>query len=334
MRLNNLDVTKKAINYNIEGLRGLLIIWIILFHYTTRYSELYLKDVPISFDNGGRVGVAMFFVISGYFLTRSLLENGNGWYNVAKFAINKYWRLYPAYLLSVVLIFAITNFNDAAMRTVDVKTFVINCLIIVHPKIAYVDGAHWFIASLIRMQIILGFLLLFRRNRENIIMLLSIIVLFFVVVNNLYSNYYLSKICSIVRMLDFLELLLGISIYLSIYTKEKYFYFLTILLCVCVALNTNLYLFSLYFAVLFILIHPLSDIVRNFINDTCILNNRILLYIGKISFTWYLIHQNIGYTIINSTSNYFLGIVLAIAITFFMAIMINIIVKKIPKYIL
>lgn len=53
-------------------------IWIILFHYTTRYGQLFSVDIPFSFDNGGEIGVAVFFIISGFFLQKSLVNIKRG----------------------------------------------------------------------------------------------------------------------------------------------------------------------------------------------------------------------------------------------------------------
>ena len=321
-------------NYNVEGLRGLLMIWIILFHYTTRYSGLYNETVPVSFNNGGKVGVAMFFVISGYFLSHSLLESSYGLKNVTKFVVNKYWRLYPAYLISVVLIYTVTSFfcvGEDAIRTVDVKTFLINCLFVYHPKVEFVDGAHWFIASLVKMQIALGFLLLFKKNRRHIILLLTIIILIAVAINMYFPNTQFVKLDSIIKFIDFAELFLGIALYISLRFKDWIFCALAFLLCLYVATSTHILLFMVYIILFIILILP-QNRIKKYIINTHFFDNHVILYLGRISFTWYLIHQNIGYTIINSCNgNYILGVILAFVVTFGMAVGINILVEKIPK---
>lgn len=54
-------------NLNVEFLRGILMVWIVLYHFTTRYSQLFGVKYPITFDYGGTIGVAIFFILSGYF---------------------------------------------------------------------------------------------------------------------------------------------------------------------------------------------------------------------------------------------------------------------------
>lgn len=92
-------------NNAIEALRGLLIIWIVLYHFTVRYEDIFQvngRDI-IHFGRGGDIGVLMFFVISGFFFFKSYVCNRGK--AVCQFFVNKYWRLWPAYMISVVVIF-------------------------------------------------------------------------------------------------------------------------------------------------------------------------------------------------------------------------------------
>ena len=58
MKKNN----KPTFNYNINGSRGLAVFLVFLFHLNLNYF------------NGGYVGVDIFFVISGYVISQSLLK--------------------------------------------------------------------------------------------------------------------------------------------------------------------------------------------------------------------------------------------------------------------
>lgn len=50
-----MDIQLNKKNLGIQGLRGLLMIWIVLFHFTTRYGQLYPNKInyTIEFSNGG-----------------------------------------------------------------------------------------------------------------------------------------------------------------------------------------------------------------------------------------------------------------------------------------
>ena len=76
--------------YNIQGLRALAVISVILFHYQITYFE------------GGFLGVDIFFVISGY-LMALILDNKVNYQDILKFYLKRIRRLLPA-LLTVILI--------------------------------------------------------------------------------------------------------------------------------------------------------------------------------------------------------------------------------------
>ncbi len=82
--------------YNIQGLRALAVISVILFHYQITYFE------------GGFLGVDIFFVISGY-LMALILDNKVNYQDILKFYFRRIKRLLPA-LLTVILISLVLGF--------------------------------------------------------------------------------------------------------------------------------------------------------------------------------------------------------------------------------
>ena len=101
----------KQKNYSIEILRFILIFWIMLYHYTSRFPDLYNSvHYLYRFENGGSVGVFLFFLISGYFFSENFIKiESNGIKSIIMFVINKYWRLFPAYISSVIIIYLFVN---------------------------------------------------------------------------------------------------------------------------------------------------------------------------------------------------------------------------------
>src|SRR4051794_14076058 len=74
----------------IDGLRAIAVLGVLLFH------------VGFSAFSGGYAGVDVFFVISGYLITRSILtEIDAGRFSYLRFFINRSRRLFPALLTTV-----------------------------------------------------------------------------------------------------------------------------------------------------------------------------------------------------------------------------------------
>jgi peptidoglycan/LPS O-acetylase OafA/YrhL len=89
------DLSKATLGYrpDIDGLRAIAVIPVLFFH------------VGIPAFSGGFVGVDIFFVISGYVITRRLLEDlSNGTFSIGGFYERRVRRIFPALLF----IFALT----------------------------------------------------------------------------------------------------------------------------------------------------------------------------------------------------------------------------------
>jgi len=74
----------------LEGLRALAIIVVLLFHL----------DVP--YFTGGYIGVDLFFVISGYIITKNIAEKSYAnKFSIAEFYVKRIRRLFPALFLTI-----------------------------------------------------------------------------------------------------------------------------------------------------------------------------------------------------------------------------------------
>lgn len=319
-------------NLNIEGLRGVLILWIILFHYTTRYSELFNVSVSWEFENGGVVGVALFFAISGFFLGKSLLEEEKvGLKQALKFSINKYWRLYTPYVISVIIIYIITDLLFPLQgRECDTKSFVVNLFLIYHPFVGFVDGAHWFIADLIKIQISLSLLYLFRKseNRKVLIWVASVVLLTFVVANYYSDGNLFTKIYRFIGVKSFLSVLLGINLYLSFAKSNFYSIIISALIAIYLSLAIHIVLIPLCLFFFYCFIS--KNRVDFWLGKYGIFNNRVLLFLGSVSFQWYLVHQNIGFLILNHLG-FPIGLIVALGVTLSCAICVKYFVHILPN---
>lgn len=299
-------------------------VWIVIFHYTSRYNELFKETYPLEFENGGIIGVTFFFIISGYFFYSGILKNKT--YNlidVGKFCINKYWRLYPAYLLSITLIFLVYQFVDLTGRECSLKDFLVNSFFIYHPYSSYVDSAHWFISHLIKFQFLSSLFLLIRPSiRRDFILLFELFIFCLLICSSFLDNPFVQKLINIFSPDCFLKFLVGYNFYMIVshpWKKQIPHLLLGLLIIGYYSLTIHWFFILTYAAITFL-------ILQNKYIPNCS-NNNPLVIVGQYSFAWYLIHQNIGFVIINKLNDWGLshelGLLIPMAITFGMAIIIQ-----------
>lgn len=63
-----------------DVIRGIACLSVALFHYTTKYNEVYghTENWLIQFPYGGDLGVCIFFMLTGYFFLPSVRRVTNG----------------------------------------------------------------------------------------------------------------------------------------------------------------------------------------------------------------------------------------------------------------
>ncbi len=103
----------------IEGLRGLAVAWVMLFHYVVvrdgRFDDPAIAAIssvhPLNvIARNGYLGVDLFFLISGFLLTLPWFmraAQGRAAPSVRDFYARRFWRIAPAYYVQLVVLFAI-----------------------------------------------------------------------------------------------------------------------------------------------------------------------------------------------------------------------------------
>lgn len=90
LRNNNTDIIRGTYYPHIDGLRAFAVLSVLLFH-----------AYPMS-CSGGFIGVDVFFVISGYLITKGLLADlDKGEYTIGKFYMRRIRRILPAYVAMI-----------------------------------------------------------------------------------------------------------------------------------------------------------------------------------------------------------------------------------------
>jgi peptidoglycan/LPS O-acetylase OafA/YrhL len=117
---------------------------VVLFHYSFRgwaadgYTTVHLPGLLPWVKYAGR-GVSLFFVISGFVIAYSAAGRSTGQFAVARIA-----RLYPGFLICMTLTFAVTVLFGMPRFQASMTQWLAN-LLIVSPALGqpYMDGAYW-----------------------------------------------------------------------------------------------------------------------------------------------------------------------------------------------
>ena len=303
--MKNKDYTKR--NFQIEGLRGITCILLVLWHVIYRYNQIYYAESNFfsslkMFSIIGEAGSICFLIISIWFMidsNRKLNEEKT----VVSILYKKWMRLWRPYLLSISITFGLSRFLALPGRSVDVTTYLINLSMLEGfiPGINYVDGAHWYITTLLVIifwvtvieKIFKGnpfgyiFWLILSENMEYIPYGLFL-------GNILQCNYV--NIILLVIMLK--------KVYLNIIDKKP-FRMEEKIEVILLFINFVLILFrhDIWYTLHIILV--LTLIICCMKNKIPIFENKFLVSIGNISYYLYLIHQNVSYMIQNLLVEWF-----------------------------
>lgn len=91
--------------HHVDAMRAVAVILVIWTHYAERFAPLagsqYMLDTLQRSMNFGRVGVVVFFAISGMLIPSSL--HGEVGAGTKRFLVRRFFRLYPAYWLALPL---------------------------------------------------------------------------------------------------------------------------------------------------------------------------------------------------------------------------------------
>ncbi|MEK7342793.1 MAG: acyltransferase [Pseudomonadota bacterium] len=271
----------------LDALRGIGALCVLVFHYSTRFHELFPQaaHVPFSFP-GGNYRVLLFFTISGFAIFFTLDRIAT----VADFIVNRFARLYPAYLVAMLMTLGIEYLAQATQLLVGPFAILANLTMLQgFAFIPEVDGAYWTLtveiafyvcmiaiwkfAGLKRLEPVLAAWLMIRwlywarpDMPERIIMLLVLRYTPFFVLGMLAYRLWRGQ-RTLRQQAPYAALAL-----LSVATIETW----DVALVACVLLAAFLALIHGHLR--FIAIRP-------------------LVWLGGISYSFYLIHQHVGFVV-------------------------------------
>lgn len=287
-----MDANKSTHNYGVDIYRVVIMTWIVLFHYTTRYDEIFqpAANYPFRFENGGSVGVSLFFMISGFFMAKSLIAEDYGLRFLLGSLVKRYFRLWKPYVLAVMVVALWLMIWPVEGRGCSLTDFLVNLFLIVHPGINYVDGAHWFLASLFILQSVIMTVLLLRNRRwRSIVIFLSFALSVLLITINTPPPI-LQPITGWGK--HFFDLTLGVIIYMTMKMKNKVGLAMTVIGCIRVTIDSIEHLVYILFFIAIV-----TDKMSSLSNHLPDVLKKSISYMGNLTFMWYLLHQNIGFSV-------------------------------------
>jgi peptidoglycan/LPS O-acetylase OafA/YrhL len=102
----------------LDGLRGLAILLVMLFHYGTALNRSKLPQHALSIvAELGWTGVDLFFVLSGFLITGILLDSREADNYFSSFYFRRVLRIFPLYYFSLLLVFSFTRSGCQALNS-------------------------------------------------------------------------------------------------------------------------------------------------------------------------------------------------------------------------
>ncbi|MFT2011596.1 acyltransferase family protein [Pontibacter sp. 13R65] len=319
----------------LDALRGIAAVLVVLFHYTMDRD-----DVGVRFTYGV-TGVDLFFIISGFVIFLSISRTSS-W---KEFVLNRLIRLYPTYWLcasvTASLILLSSLLKGKAIDGLFLKYIVNLSMFQYYFLVKDLDGPYW--TLIIEMLFYIGILFLWLVKQKNRIEIIGYAFLAFVLVHDLFLEQFNLSLYHFLKhklpiMKHFPMFLAGILFYKIKFEKETAARYLGVAFCLAAAavladdLKSSLILqrseytiiISFYFCIWLLYIkNKLNFIV-----------SKATLFLGRISYSLYLIHQFISISLIiplltnQMEINFWIAALVALAVSIGSASLITILFEE------
>ena len=275
---------------NIDILRGIAILLVVIFHYTSHYSPEYLlrsDNWSLDIAKYGWSGVDIFFVVSGYCIGMTIIKTQN----YSEFLVRRFARIYPTYVFCGLITLMFYTFFELPGREVDWITGIMNLIFanfIPGLNFKYIDGIYWALFVELKFYIFFGILYFFFKDLSKAIIAWA----FFSVILNLIlflDNKIIIFFTSISPHANFF--LIGLMLFNLKKRAFSSYIIISIIIMINILINERYLGNEIYFIFLILITSLILKTNIKFKFD-------LLSKIGLVSFSWYLLHNAIGIIII------------------------------------
>lgn len=262
---------------HIESLRGIAAMMVVCFHFMTYFNgeEFLVKNEKLrDWSVFGAQGVEMFYVISGFVIAFSLYRQDYNIQFYPKYILKRILRIVPNYWMTILFIPFVSWYLHTKIWGIefnwDWPTMLASAFYVadLFPQLEWFNVIFVTLKVEIQFYFLIG--LLFPLIRKNYVVRIVLFALWIAL--GIYFNNYQTV------LINAPYFILGMTLY-EIYQKAE--------------LRNNLILLFLIFALLYIFYHPV-DLAIAILSAVFILWkqwwNRVLNFLGKISYSMYLLH--------------------------------------------
>lgn len=303
----------------LDALRGLAALFVVLFHFMPYYDELYGHHFSSpQFLEFGRYGVHLFFILSGFVIFMTLERTQSA----GEFALARAMRLMPALWISILLTFFIVSVIGPENRAVDFSTALLNFTLL-HSYLGepHVDGAYWSLVIEATFYVWMAFLFYQLKSWSTLqsVFWAWTILSYLAVAGEPWLPELLHFLLHDLLFTRYAPLFIsGILIYRwhkGHHTETSDVLLLALAMShALIAYPAPFSLFVIGSYVVFVMA------VAGHLN---FLVNPPLLWLGKLSYALYLVHQNIGYGVIDWSYQQgwhgLIGVGIALCVAFLLA---------------
>jgi peptidoglycan/LPS O-acetylase OafA/YrhL len=309
-----MSTTHSARLSQLDAIRGIAALMVVLFHYSVRYQDFLGADYHVSYAfKWGWLGVHFFFMVSGFVIFMTLCRTATG----ADFIVSRFSRLFPAYWLAVLLTALFDNLLGPAQSQRSPMEVAVNLTMLqefVHVR--HVDGVYW---TLTCELIFYGWMFLFYKFR--LLQRIHLVIAIWLAMSASaylclqYFGHFPERVTRYF-LLEYAYLFSSGILFYEIYTRRATAttYALLGLCLLDAALAHGIgqdFAFILLFFGAFLLVA---------LGKAGFLNFKVLTFFGTISYSLYLLHENLGYILLGFLHQRGMNADLAIVVTGVMAI--------------
>lgn len=315
----------------LDSLRGVAALSVVIYHYTSIYPRFIagrnLEFVPQI--HVGYFGVEMFFIISGFVIFHSVKSASS----IHDFFVARFARIFPAYWLSILMVVAISTFDEGTRSFSAENTFANFTMLQALMGFHHLDEVYWTLTYELCFYACIVFVVYICRAatiRIEAPLLIWLISETIIRTNGIQMPYRIS----LVFLLNYGQFfIIGVTFFLIYHRCSRPLTYVVLLWAIAMsAFGANPHTpasgFKAYF---WIALACTGAFYWAVFLKPAVTRSAVLIYLGRISYSLYLIHTSIGYFLLRESQKIgipdFLAVLLAIATAIVIAHFMNILIE-------